>query len=392
MGIKDTITQVRNWFAYPNTTYYPFVTSPFEVVNSDTGVPFVSVGSALHFSPVYRAVTLISNDIARTPVEFESPMLETLWDRPNRYQSGYDFRRMLTLQVLLYGNSFALINRRRNGEIYELIPMPIGSVSLITSEPVPYYQTAEYGKIALEDMLHFKASPVDGLWASSPIQLCRTAIVIGLNQENNILKNAAMGGLPSLAFVHPGQMNAAGRQAMVNEYIKNHTGKNAGKPMVLSENVKIEKLTSTSVASDLEVARKYSISDVSRIYGVPTTYLSETSGNVYGSMEWLTRQYLDSCLSHWFECWKSEWFLKLGEEPLFDTDLIIKPPLAEMFAALRTGVESGIITKNEARAYMNFDPVEGGDDFVQAMNMGTGGGTTNIGDDTSNGNAPGDVT
>ena len=63
-----------------------------------------------------------------------------------------------------------------------------------------------------------------------------------------------------------------------------------------------------------------------------------------------------------------------------------------MFAALRTGVESGIITKNEARAYMNFDPVEGGDDFVQAMNMGTGGGTTNIGDDTSNGNAPGDVT
>ena len=61
------------------------------------------------------------------------------------------------------------------------------------------------------------------------------------------------------------------------------------------------------------------------------------------------------------------------------------------FAALRTGIEAGIITRNEARSYMDFEEVEGGDDFLQALNMGTGGGATNLGDDTSGGVAEGDI-
>ena len=101
--------------------------------------------------------------------------------------------------------------------------------------------------------------------------------------------------------------------------------------------------------------------------------------------------YLDSCLSHWFHAWGSEYELKLNERPTFDTDSLIRPSLAETFAALRTGIEAGIITRNEARSYMDFEEVEGGDDFLQALNMGTGGGATNLGDDTSVGVAEGDI-
>lgn len=391
MGILDNLkTSVRGWFGFP-TTYYPLVPAPFELFSSGDSIPFVSPASALHLPAVYRAVNLIANDIARTDAEFQSPMLERIWDRPNKYQSGYDFRRQMTMQALLYGNAFALINRKRNGEIYELVVLPIGSVSLDVTSPTPTYKSTDYGSLDPENVLHIKASPLEGLWANSPIQLCKTAIVIGMNQENNVVSNAQAGGLPNMAFVHPNQLPIQARQAIVNDYLKNHTGKNAGKPIVLSENVKIEKLTSTSVASDMEVARKYTISDVSRIYGVPAPYLSDTTGNVYGSLEWMGRAYLDSCLSHWYEAWKAEFFLKLNEEPLFDTDFIIRPSIAETFAALRTGVEASIITKNEARAYLDFDPVDGGDDFIVAKNMAQGGGQTNLGTDTSNGTAQGDI-
>lgn len=391
MGIVKNITQsVRGWFGYP-TGYYPLVPTPFEVMTEGTLVPFVSPASALHLTPVYRAVNLISNDIARTPVEFTNPNLERIWERPNKWQSGYDFVRQMTMQALLYGNAFALINRKRNGEIYELIPLGIGSVSLDVTSPTPFYKTTDYGDLSPDNILHIKASPIEGLWANSPIQLCKTAIIISLNQENNIKKNAEYGGVPTMAFVHPAQLNAAARQAIINEYIKNHTGKNSGKPIVLSEGVKIEKLTSTSVAGDLESARKYSIADVSRIFGVPLSYLSETTGSVYGSLEWSSRAYLDQCLSHWFEAWKSEYMLKLNEMPLFDTDFIVKPTIAETFAALRTGVEASIITRNEARAIMDYDPVDGGDEFIFAKNMGEGGGETNLGNDTSGGVAVGDI-
>lgn len=392
MGIVDKFkTSIRTWWGN-TSSYYPYgYNASYEVLASSENVVFMSATNALNFTPVYRAVNLISNDIARTPAEFSNPNLQRIWERPNRFQSGYDFRRQLTMQALLYGNAFALINRRRNGEIYEIIPLSLGSVSLDVTASTPVYKTTEYGSINPENIIHLKAAPLDGLWANSPIMLCKTALIIGLNQENNVKGNAESGGLPNLAFIHPSPMNAAGRQAMINDFIKNHTGKNVGKPIVLSENARLERLSSTSVASDIENARKYSVEDVSRIYGVPPAYLGQTTGNVYGSLEWMSRAYLDHCLSHWFHAWRSEFMLKLDEEPEFDTDLLVKPPLAELFAALRTGVEASIITKNEAREIMDYEEVEGGDEFIQAKNMATGGGTTNLGNDTSGGVAQGDI-
>jgi hypothetical protein len=52
-------------------------------------------------------------------------------------------------------------------------------------------------------------------------------------------------------------------------------------------------------------------------------------------------------------------------------------------AALRTGVEAGFITRNEAREHLDLDPLPGLDEPIVAKNMGTGGGTTNLGVDTS---------
>lgn len=390
--IKETINNIRSWLGFPTGYYGTYgYYAPYNVFTPSETIPFVSPTNALTYTPVYRAVNLISSDIARTPAEFTNPNLQRIWERPNRWQSGFDFIRSLTAQALLYGNAFALINRKKNGEIYELLPLPVGSVSLDVSGPEPIYKSNIYGSINPDSILHIKAGLVEGLWSESPVSLCRTAIVVALNQENNAKTNAENGGLPNLAIVHPSQLNAAARQAIANDYMKNHTGKNAGRPIVLAENVRLEKLTSTSVASDLEAARKYSIADVSRIYGIPMSYLSETSGSVYGSMEWLSRMYLDSCLAMWYETWKAEFMLKFDEEPLFDTDFVIRPSLAETFSALRTGIEAGILTRNEAREILDYEMVEGGDEFLTALNLGQGGGQTNLGTDTSGGVAQGDV-
>jgi HK97 family phage portal protein len=169
MGIINNIsTSIRGWFGYP-TGYYPLVPTPFEVFTNGETIPFVGPASALHFTPVYRAVNLISNDIARTPAEFLSNNLERIWERPNRYQSGYDFIRQMSQQALLYGNAFALINRKRNGEIYELLPLAIGSVTLDVTSPTPVYKTTDYGALDPENILHIKANPIEGLWANSTV-------------------------------------------------------------------------------------------------------------------------------------------------------------------------------------------------------------------------------
>jgi HK97 family phage portal protein len=150
--------------------------------------------------------------------------------------------------------------------------------------------------------------------------------------------------------------------------------------------VKIDRISSTIDDTGLEAARRYSIGDVSRIYGVPASYLSENVGSAYGSMEWLSRMYVDACLSQWIETWRAEILAKLAspfDTVVFDTDNLIRPGIAEQMAALRTGVEAGFMTRNEARARLDLEPLDGLDEPALALNMGTGGGQTNIGDDTS---------
>jgi HK97 family phage portal protein len=350
------------------------------------GMPSVTPLTALYYTPVYRACSLIAQDTARVGIETSSTMLETLLRQPNRYMSGYEFRRAMMLQACLFGNSFALINRTRGGELLELMPLDIESVSLDVTGSEPYYRTRQYGDVPLADMFHLRAIGLDGLWGESPVRLCKTSLTIMAAQESaqlEVMKNA---GNPKLAIVHPGPLSAGAREAIAQKFTSDHGGaENAGKPLVLAEGMRVERISSTLEDSGISAARQYSIADVSRIYGVPVSYLGETT-NAYGSMEWLSRMYVDACLAHWFAAFKAESLAKLAgpaDSFDFDTDMLVKPSLAEQFAALRTGVEAGIVTRNEARAVLDYPPLAGLDEPIVAKNMGTGGGTTNAGSDTS---------
>jgi HK97 family phage portal protein len=350
------------------------------------GIPSVTPSTALAFTPVYRAASLIANDVARTPLEIDDDIAARLIAQPNRWQNGFEFRRSLTLQALLYGNAFAVINRTVGGDLLELLPVDIESVSLDLTKSEPFYKTRQYGEVPMASMLHIRAVGLDGLWGESPVRLCRTSLQILAAQESSQLEVMRNAGNPKLAIVHPGPMGAPAKQMVAEDFVKHHAGAaNAGRPLVLSEGMKVERISSTLDDAGIAAARRYSVEDVSRIYGVPTSYLSEHSTNAYGSMEWLSRMYVDACLSHWFAAWQAEITAKLAPfgDMHFDADTISRPSLAEQMAALRTGVESGVITRNEAREWLDLDPLPGLDEPIVAKNMGTGGGTTNIGANTS---------
>jgi HK97 family phage portal protein len=253
------------------------------------GMPSVTPLTALYYTPVYRACSLIAQDTARVGIETSSTMLETLLRQPNRYMSGYEFRRAMMLQACLFGNSFALINRTRGGELLELMPLDIESVSLDVTGSEPYYRTRQYGDVPLADMFHLRAIGLDGLWGESPVRLCKTSLTIMAAQESaqlEVMKNA---GNPKLAIVHPGPLSAGARESIAQKFTSDHGGaENAGKPLVLAEGMRVERISSTLEDSGISAARSYSIADVSRIYGVPVSFLGETT-NAYGSMEWLSR-------------------------------------------------------------------------------------------------------
>jgi len=374
--IRDTL---RRWFfGAPQTTF----------IGGGGRLPYVTASSALQYSPVYRAVTLIATDVARLELEISSPEANQLMRNPSPYMTAFDFRRAMTMNVLLFGNAFAIINRTGMGEMAELIMLdPIG-VSLDIRDGVPMYRTNGYGMVPADSMFHLRAPSPNGLWGDSPVEICRGSIQLIAAQEGMAASAYANGGNPKIAIVHPGRISPEAMQKIESDYQKYHAGaENSGRPFVAIEGVKIERLSSTLDDTGLAAARNYSVEDVSRIFGVPAHMLGQaTGGNAYGSLEWLGRVYTDSCLSGWLACWSAEIVAKLalpGATAVFDTDELAKPSMAELFAALRTGVESGVITRNEAREELDLSPLPGLDEPIVAKNMGLGGGSTNIGSDTS---------
>ena len=360
------------------------------VGGNSRGVPSVTPSSALQYTPVYRAVSLIANDVARTPLEVGDIGVDTLLRQPNRWQSGFEFRRALTMQAALYGNAFAIVNRTRGGQLLELIPLGADTVSLDVSTSTPFYRTTAYGNVPVESMLHIRALGFDGLWGESPVNLCRTSLQIMAAQEQAQLQTMGNAGNPKLAITTALPLNEKARDAIAADFERKHSGSdNAGKPLVLADGMKVERISSTLEDAGIASARAFSIEDVSRIYGVPVRMLGIESENAtLGSLEWTARSYFDFCLSHWFTAWSSEIAAKLagvGTDIVFDTDYLTKPSLAEHYAALRTAVEAGFMTRNEAREELDLEPLPGLDEPIVAKNMGTGGGSTNIGTDTSGG-------
>jgi len=350
-------------------------------------IPFVTASNALRYTPVYRAVSLIANDVARVELDVSSPGAESLLATPSPLMSGHEFRRAMTMQLLLWGNAFAAINRTRGGELLELILLDPDSVSLDTTTAVPFYRTRAYGDLQLDQVLHLKAPNTNGLWGESPISLCRTSLQLLAAQEDMALKAYSNAGNPKIALVHPGPLSLEARQRIMADYEAKHAGTaNTGKPLVLAEGMRIERISSTLDDAGLQAARQYSVGDVSRIYGVPSSYLSENVGPSYGTLEWLSRMYVDACLQQWLNVWKAEVLSKLcapGDTVTWDTDELVRPGMAETMAALRTAVEAGILTRNEAREELDLEPLPGLDAPIVALNMGTGGGQTNLGSDTS---------
>lgn len=356
-------------------------------VSSSLDAVDVTTEGSLRVAAAYRAVSLISGDMARLGARVEGGAGDLLEGDPSRYHSQYEFRRAMMVNALLYGNAFAFIARDTRGQPVELQLLLPEEVTLDTTGGTLRYRHSTMGPVELEEMFHVRALGTDGLWGKSPIRTARDSFSLGQNLArtgNAVFSNA---GVPKIALVHPGPLSPEAQQRIANSYMERHAGAdNAGRPIVLAEGMKVETIGGSLEEAAYVEAANFTVQEIARIYGVPNAYLNATDGGALSGIEALMRIYVEGCLSHWATQWAQEYRRKVMGgvgRVVWDFDVLLRPTLAETMAALRTGVESSVITRNEARARLDLDPVPGGDEFILAKNMGAGGGTTNAGDDTS---------
>jgi HK97 family phage portal protein len=146
-----------------------------------------------------------------------------------------------------------------------------------------------------------------------------------------------------------------------NEQASN-LGKSGG-TVILSSGLKPEivKKLPSALESDLIKSLDWTTTEISRMTGVPLTYLAMPESSNYGSAVESSRAFFITTMNPMFHKIAEEFSYKLGADIRFDTSETTMGMGQERAEILSKLLYSGTISPNEARASLGFSPVPYGD-------------------------------
>ena len=149
--------------------------------------------SAINTSEVYSSVKVLSDDLAKYPLNLLQDVNGTvekakkhtayrlLKDQPNRNMTSFEWKHLVMTQLNLWGNSYHYLEIDKKGQVTEIVPLDPRFTKVLYHEDTNTvtYETVYKGKprtLNAEELLHFKNLSINGLIGRSPVQVLRESI------------------------------------------------------------------------------------------------------------------------------------------------------------------------------------------------------------------------
>lgn len=391
----------------------------------------VTPESASRAIPVQACCALISGGITAMPLRIVSrTLIDGSWlqtpaddhpywwlfnESPDGEISAAQFWRRVLTHKLLFGESFARMNRTAGGrgiDVREVIFMPNRQVQTLRqwnaatrrAEIVGYKITANgriFGVLP-EDMLHFKDSQAllsisqqsmmgDGVSIAQPplsavLDSTRQAIGIVIAIEEYCGRFFSNGGMPKTILKYPAGVKLDDKQltSLRESWVQRYGGaSNAALPLILQNGGDATKLTFTAEEMQMLEARKFQVIDIARGFGVPPFMIGETEKtSAWGSgIEQMSQAFIRYTLSPHIAEIEQETTRKLFGTARYCTDFDEEAlargdmkSLGEWFRQALGGAQGpGFMRINEVRRRMNLPAVAGGDEIYNPLPGATNG-------------------
>ncbi|RBO89298.1 phage portal protein [Pseudochrobactrum asaccharolyticum] len=360
----------------------------------------MTVETAMRNTALFRAVTLIASSIGMLPLQLihddtkqkatDHPLYRLLHREPNSWQTAFDFRSLMQLRALVYGNAFALIIRSfdiRTGKpvIRQLVPLDPAKMEVKQNPDwsiVYNYQTqqGQHRTFKPEDIFHLRGVSLDGLNGLSLVKQARDALGLAISAElaaGRLFKNGSfIGG----ALKHPGKLSPEAFERLKASLAEKEGAENAGKNLILEEGMDFTGVSSSARDAQMLELRKMQVEEVARVTGVPRPLLGVDETAWGTGIEALGRFFVQYALGAWFEAWQQavERSLLTDAEKdslsaKYNAGALLRGSIkdqADFFAkALGAGGAAGWMTQNEARDLQDMPRVEGGDTVSKGAMM-----------------------
>ncbi len=259
----------------------------------------VTEGTALTYSAVWNAVTLISGTVSTLPLHLlrrdkkktlhvtENPLYRVLHDRFNPFMTAQVGREVMTAHILTWGNCYAEKVRNGYGEIVELWPIGPDRVTPMLEAGKLVYEINvgnEKKTLGRDKVLHIPGLGYDGLMGYSVISMARKSIGLGMAMESFGSLYFGNGLHPGAVITHENPIKdiKATREAFNEVY--GSLGK-AHRLMLLEAGMKFEKVGIPPEDSQFLESRQFQIPEIARWFNLPPHKLKDLTRSSFSNIE-----------------------------------------------------------------------------------------------------------
>lgn len=361
-------------------------------VDPNFGVP-VSNQSAMKLTAMYAGIRIRSENIASFPKYVKQstdiglvnadwhPAYRAINIRPNPYTNKFDFWNCICTWLDGWGNAYAIIVWRADGEI-ELHQVHPTCVRITLVNGKKYYQVTmtdgnlQYlnGIYSDYEMLHFMLVTYNGIKGVNPI--IQNAIALGKNlaTEKFAAEFYEKGGQIKGVMETDNHLGDDEYKAWMRHF--KHAAGNFDTPL-LEYGIKYKQLSVNPVAAQLIQSETLSIQDVCRILNVPPHMIAELTHATFSNIEHQTIQFVQYSLRPTVKRIESELESKLllGDEKLhysikFSLDGLLRGDTTARSQYYHNAILDGYMSRNEVRELEGLSRKEGLDDMLYPLNTG----------------------
>jgi len=359
----------------------------FDGSASKTGIA-ITEDSAMRLSAVFGAVRVISETIATLPWDVKQDAegstrtadahpINKLIHHPNGMMTDFNFREVCQAHLCLHGNAFIAIKRNEAGQPIKLIPIHPDRVEVKVYQDEKFY-VIDQGKETFDDteIIHIVGLSFDGIVGKSVIEAARESIGLGLAADQFGGSFFGNGANVSAVLTHPGRLSDDAYKRLMASWQRRYSGlDNAHKTAILEEGMNLQKVSISPSESQFLETRQFGVVDIARFFRIPLAYLgSLENSSTRANIEEQGIQFQRNTILPWVKRWEAEFNRKLfpnGDDYYirFNMDGLLRGDLASRYSSYSVARQWGWLSVNDIRKFEGLDNIEGGDVYLQPLNM-----------------------
>lgn len=294
----------------------------------------------------------ISQDMPPRPGTKKARVEKLLNSEPNPFQDISTFRRLIFTDLIIEGNAFIYYDK------VHLYHLPAHLVTILTDNKT-YIKGFKLGEIEYgpDEVIHIKDNSIRGIYrGTSRLGACQTAMQLLWRMVKYQDKFFENGAVPGLILKSPNSLSDKLKQKMIESWLAAYSPNNGGRrPLILDGGMELDRLSNTSFRElDFEVSIGKQEHAILKTLGIPPILLDGgNNANIRPNQRLFYIETVIPLVDKVIRGFERYFGFKL----IPDNDVPgMQPELQELASYAVTLVNGGVITPNEGRKSLAYEP------------------------------------